>query len=478
MGTGYCIKDGDKESGPISVTLPRCGVIGLSATTFVPAPWQWSCAVRGTAIDTPIVAGNSATITARGSLWYTGFTATLSISASLDESYLLSHVVAVPETSALTCNAVTGVGVTVLDAHGDLYTDCSGSQLRGTATIQAKGKYALLQGDGDPGTSVNFTIANGRGAFFAVLDTSKGIIEGGSDVAQIQVQVEGITGSTSIAMSCDYPPPTVAITYPGSDTTITLSADNLPSIVFRETHTPGPGKPFEPSISWTPGPVLATGEYYGKIQDSLVIPVKATATNAGGTATDNLEIILKRGCNLSPPHYRQGDTLWAKDKYDSTEVGIKTLGCALSCMAMAMTAFGDTVDPGRLNEWKKGKSYGEGGFKGDRVNWDAVGLHGKKALNSMAINTDSSFSLTTLDPFLSQCQLIIARVFNPETVKDKTKEEQESAKRKGNHWVLILKKSGSDYAILDPGNRSLTNLSGYGRIYRYVKVAQNQRGTI
>lgn len=471
-GKGVCFGGGSPVSSPFPVTLLYCGVVGMTAFTFVPAPWYYSCAVRGTAVDTPIVTGNGATITARGTLWYTGFEATLTITASLDESYLLSQVVAVPETSALVCNGVTGVSVTILNGRGNLYTDCSGSQLRGTATVAAKGKYAFLQGDGEPGPTVNFNILNGRGAFFVVLDTSKGIIDGGSDVARISVQVEGRVGNVSVAVSCDYPPPTVAITYPGSDTTITLSPDNLPTIIFTETHTPESGKPFEPSISWSPAPFLATKEYFEKIQDSLVVPVKATATNPGGTSSDELEIILKRECSISPPHYRQGDPKWANTIYDNTKDSIKTLGCALSCMAMAMTAFGDSVNPLGLNTWMTGRTLDDGGYNGANVNWNAINKHNNLASNSLPENVDTSFNISAIDPFLAECELIIAKVFNAKSVEKKPKEVQERKKREGNHWVLVVRKAGSSYAILDPG-RGLTDLSDYGRIYRYVRVSRN-----
>jgi hypothetical protein len=329
-----------------------------------------------------------------------------------------------------------------------------------------------LQGDGDPGPTVNFNILNGRGAFYVVLDTSKGIIDDGHDEARINVEVEGIVGSTSVGMSCRYPPPSVAITYPGRDTTITLSPDNLPSIVFQETHTPEPGKQFEPSISWEPAPVLATSDYFEKIQDSLVVPVKVTATSDGGTAMDELEIILRRGCNLAPPHFRQGDPEWADSIYDNSKDSIRTLGCALSCMAMAMTAFGDTVNPYHLNTWMKTKKTDDGGYDGANVNWDAIGRHSNRAKNWLAKNVDSAFAVSSLDALLEDCDLIIAKVFNSKSVENKPKEVQEKKKKEGNHWVLIVAKSESSYAILDPG-RGLTNLSSYGRIYRYVRVSKN-----
>ena len=141
-------------------------------------------------------------------------------------------------------------------------------------------------------------------------------------------------------------------------------------------------------------------------------------------------------------------------------------------MAMAMTAFGDTVNPGDLNDWMKKKSLDEGGFDGDLVNWDATSKHSNKARNSPGINVDTCFVVSSFDPFLQQCQLIIAKVFNPESVKNKSKEIQERAERKGNHWVLVVRKMGSDYSILDPG-RGLTGLSEYGRVYRYIQLAKN-----
>lgn len=299
-GTGHCQDTSAQESSPFPATLQSCGVIGMCATTFVPAPWQWSCAVRGTNPDTPQVSGNSATLKVNGTLWYTGFTATLTISASLDESYQVTQVIAEPQDSSLTCNGATAVDVTILDGHGNLYVPCGGTQLMGTATINAKGAYAFLEGNGQSGQTIDFAVNNGRGGFLVVLDTSKGIIPKGFDATTITATVNGVNGQATIAMSCQYPPPTVMITNPSTDTTIYLSTANQPTIMLAEEHSPTEGQ-FVPAIIWDPSPTIATADYFDQIQDSLVITVKVMAENDGGTATDSVRIILKRSpCGEAP----------------------------------------------------------------------------------------------------------------------------------------------------------------------------------
>ncbi len=474
MGTGYCVLD-VAESTPFPYTFRSCGIVSMTARSFVPAPWQWSCSLREAGIDPPVVNGNTATITARGTLWYTGFTAILTISASLDESYLPTEVVVAPSRDTLGCHDGSLVDVRVYNGQGNLYTNCGGGELTGTATILAQGEYAYLEWMGKVGKTIPVSIVDGKGAFLVVLDTSKGFIQGGVDVTTIQVEVEGKKGSNAIVMYCSLPQPSVAITSPETDTTITLSRQNLPEIIFRETHSPAKGQPFEPSISWTPGPTLSTAGYYGKIKDSVVVPVKVSATNLGGTATDERKITLKEACDFAPPHYRQGDPRWANTLYDKSEKGIRTLGCALTCMAMVMTAFGDTVTPKDLNEWKKERINDEGGFGGERVNWKAVEKHNNRGTHLGTLDVDSLFNISRLDDFLQQCELVIAKVFNPASVENKTLKEQEDARTNGNHWILILRKTGSTYAILDPG-RGLTTLAEYGRIYRYVRMARNQGG--
>lgn len=185
-------------------------------------------------------------------------------------------------------------------------------------------------------------------------------------------------------------------------------------------------------------------------------------------------------CMIDPPHYRQGDATWANEHYDSAyrvwngdtvEVGIRTLGCALSTMAMAMTAFGDTVTPGELNEYKKSEFTDPSDrFSGKSVRWRAMARLLRERLDIQdPVDVDTAFRLEKFIPDLVKCGLVIAKVFNPASVANKPKEEREKARIEGNHWVLVKGWEDGDYSILDPG-RGLSKLSEYGRVYRYVVV--------
>jgi hypothetical protein len=185
-------------------------------------------------------------------------------------------------------------------------------------------------------------------------------------------------------------------------------------------------------------------------------------------------------CNWPYPEgYSQCDILWGADTYDHREgATICGYGCALSCMAMAMTAFGDTVTPGELNYWMKWKENGdsihvrkldEGGFAGLSINWDGIFIHSNGIINGGRIfagdwhNDAQSTSTDTLDHYLEQCKQIIIQVFN---------EASHERGKSGEHWVLVSGKEGDDYKILDPG-RGDDYLSGYGsRFWGYVLVSK------
>jgi hypothetical protein len=178
---------------------------------------------------------------------------------------------------------------------------------------------------------------------------------------------------------------------------------------------------------------------------------------------------------MEPPKYSQGgNSPWADNFYAGSDKKISALGCALSCMAIAMTAFGDTINPGELNEWMKHRSKYDGGFDNLDITWDPIALHspGKRLTRTPAKNASESFDARILDSNLLKCDLIIAKVFNFESVKHKPEEVQQKKRKEGNHWVLITGTTGNAYSIIDPG-RGLTNLSDYGRVYRYLIVSKN-----
>lgn len=123
-------------------------------------------------------------------------------------------------------------------------------------------------------------------------------------------------------------------------------------------------------------------------------------------------------CKNSPPRYPQGgNESWADDVYDHAtgkNNKIRNQGCALSCMAMAMIAFGDKVNLGDLNEWMKNKTidgvtskrkYSEGGYYDKSVNWNAMEQHNNACEidyvpNDYWHNTSYANDASVLDTFL------------------------------------------------------------------------------
>jgi hypothetical protein len=201
-GTGYCLDTTAQEMNPFPMTLPGCGAIGMSARTFVPAPWVWSCAVREAGLETPQVSGNTATFVANGTLWYTSFTATLTVTASLDESYQVAEVIVEPNSDTLTCGSATTVNASILNGFGNLYTGCNNSPIPGTASLTAEGPYALLASGEQIKTTVNLSFSGGSTTFLVIHDPTRGEIPDGTDVATIAVSVGDATGTTSIVMRC------------------------------------------------------------------------------------------------------------------------------------------------------------------------------------------------------------------------------------------------------------------------------------
>jgi ABC-type bacteriocin/lantibiotic exporter with double-glycine peptidase domain len=172
-------------------------------------------------------------------------------------------------------------------------------------------------------------------------------------------------------------------------------------------------------------------------------------------------------CKIDPPHYRQGDARWADEHYDNAydkdgkEIKVRALGCALSSMAMAMTALGDTVNPGQLNQYMKDSS----GYDGRSVKWGTMEKHSGNKVNIVDYVRNSNFPDTTkatnpsvLDRYLAICNLAIVKVLNANTGNE--------------HWVVITGKKNNTYTILDPG-RGETNLNGYGgKLWSYVVVGK------
>jgi hypothetical protein len=188
------------------------------------------------------------------------------------------------------------------------------------------------------------------------------------------------------------------------------------------------------------------------------------------TFTALITVTLPSAC-VTPPHYRQYDSTWRNSVYDRSPKKIWNLGCALTCMAMAMTAFGDTVTPGELNTWMKGREVDSGGYSEDNINWEAPYLHSGKTIRARhrgialetepvpgtlkkkrILNPTDATQPAVLDSVLALCELAVVQVVNRDTT--------------GRHWVLVTKKVGERFKVLDPG-RNVNYLDEYGQFWRY-----------
>jgi len=189
------------------------------------------------------------------------------------------------------------------------------------------------------------------------------------------------------------------------------------------------------------------------------------------TFTALITVTLPGVC-ATPPHYRQCNPIWKDSLCDHSSKTICGLGCALSCMVMAMTAYADTITPLELNRWTNDTTSELGGWKKLDVNWDAARFHSAEAVwgtrsgsklefvfdsllqKKRIKDTTNTTPNSMLNSLLGRCELVAVQVVN--------------TKRSGQHRVLVWKKDGTRYSILDPGPANLSYLDGYGPFWRYV----------
>ncbi|MEK9137907.1 MAG: hypothetical protein AAB393_12350, partial [Bacteroidota bacterium] len=141
--------------------------------------------------------------------------------------------------------------------------------------------------------------------FMFVADGTKGY----GDV-EITARSGGVTVVRSFRVAVH--PPRVQIIPPwGYGLPYKLTFANLPMIEFEETHWPGPGERFEPTITWDPDSIINTADYYDLFADTMVVYVKIKAENPGGVARDSLPVTMVKECikvTFDPPMLSPGDT--------------------------------------------------------------------------------------------------------------------------------------------------------------------------
>jgi hypothetical protein len=181
---------------------------------------------------------------------------------------------------------------------------------------------------------------------------------------------------------------------------------------------------------------------WARIVSTPVIDV----TTGEGTA-------LGRLLNDRTMWYSQRNPAWEREQLGHGQATIGSWGCLMSCMAMALTAYGHRITPPELNQ--KLKSMGNNGFRGSSVQFIGPSFIGqlryKGNVTSWPQNADDNAIWTGENPIvridnaLAEGQMVLTQVDSkPNNGLFDSNIEQ--------HWVIIVKRTpeGSDYLIIDP----------------------------
>lgn len=171
--------------------------------------------------------------------------------------------------------------------------------------------------------------------------------------------------------------------------------------------------------------------------------------------------------------YSQNDPQWKHHKLGHGPKTIGEFGCLLSCMAMALTGFGENYTPLSLNNALLNRPAGQG-FDGSNVYFLSPAYlidHVKFYDNWMPLpNTGATYAkhdpnlLNRIDQELAAGQAVILQVDQDPTDPYTYGTEQ--------HWVFTLAKQGNDYLVLDPTDgRPISLLSRYGSAGRPLAEA-------
>jgi hypothetical protein len=173
-----------------------------------------------------------------------------------------------------------------------------------------------------------------------------------------------------------------------------------------------------------------------------------------GQPPANTATALGRLLNDPTAWYSQLDRRWSGLNVGHGQQRIEAWGCLMTCMAMALTAYGARFDPATLNE--RLKREGENGFNGSNVQFIAptFALTGLRQGRNLRSFEDSGVPFTQwtgedpivrIDNALAAGQMVLAQVDTKpnDSLFDSNIEQ---------HWVILVKRTpaGDDYLILDP----------------------------
>jgi hypothetical protein len=151
------------------------------------------------------------------------------------------------------------------------------------------------------------------------------------------------------------------------------------------------------------------------------------------------------------PFFLQTDARWSKDEIGGSRETLRSVGCTICSVSMALAYHGIEMMPNQLNEKLKEKEgYTEQGW----LKWNKIAeLTDKK----IRIEIPAKLTHEVIDKALKAGQPVIAKVFLNRTIT---------------HWVLIVGKSGQEYLIKDPlgDGKSLETLSKFGSDIYAIRI--------
>jgi SH3-like domain-containing protein len=139
--------------------------------------------------------------------------------------------------------------------------------------------------------------------------------------------------------------------------------------------------------------------------------------------------------SFTPVNYSQQDPAWQAVKIGSSSETIGHVGCALTSVAMLVSGHGYPETPKTLNAKLKSR----GGYVDAAIIWGAVtGLYPQVVYRNLVLCRDTNAPLAQIDAHLAKDQPVLVEV--------------DSSPKAGlqTHWVVLYKKQGDDYLMLDP----------------------------
>jgi len=149
---------------------------------------------------------------------------------------------------------------------------------------------------------------------------------------------------------------------------------------------------------------------------------------------------------LAVPMFKQWDQRWGDDPVGGSGEPLRSVGCTVSCVAMAFRHFGMDTDPGRLNAWLRASGgYNERGW----LKWEkCVEYSAGRAVIEYMGGPDEARMRRALDAG----RPAVVKVLLDGGVW---------------HWVLVVGTQGTGFLVNDPLNEEPgpVPLGRYGRVH-------------